>query len=314
MNHLVNFSLLNLDKPSGPTSFNVSEFVRRKLGLTKTSHMGTLDPAVSGVLPITLGRACRLASHFIRHDKDYVGVLETHKNCDLKVLQGLIDENFSGKIMQTPPHKSAVKRVEREREVYSFEFIEAHPDRRHFLFKCSVEGGTYIRKICSDLGERIGGAHMCELRRTRAGIFSEEKIYKLGDFVKAVEEWKKGNEKKLREMIVPAEVAIREVLPSVEIKKVAVKRLMRGSPLFKEDVINQFKIKDFKLELGEIKDDNLRRYNKKIEDVSGVGKDLKDGFFAVFCGKDFVGIYKVVEGWSNKGKSKIFAKAEFVFN
>src|SRR3989344_3780434 len=204
MNHLVNFGLINIDKPSGPTSFNVSEFVRRKLGLTKTSHMGTLDPAVSGVLPITLGRACRLASHFIRHDKDYVGVLETHKNCDLKVLQGLIDENFSGKIMQTPPHKSAVKRVEREREVYSFEF--------------------------------------------------------------------------------------------------------------KEDVINQFKIKDFKLELGEIKDDNLRRYNKKIEDVSGVGKDLKDGFFAVFCGKDFVGIYKVVEGWSNKGKSKIFAKAEFVFN
>ena len=87
---LLNFSLINIDKPAGPTSFSVSEFVRKKLGLSKTSHMGTLDPKVTGVLPITLGRACKLAGYFIRHDKTYVGVLETHRECVFKKTNFLI--------------------------------------------------------------------------------------------------------------------------------------------------------------------------------------------------------------------------------
>ena len=170
---LLEFGLVNIDKPAGPTSFSVSEFVCKKLGLKKTSHMGTLDPKVTGVLPITLGRACKLAGYFIRHDKSYVGVLETHKVCDIKELQGLIDGNFVGRIRQTPPHRSAVKREERERTVYSWKLIEASEDGKSFLFDCKVEGGTYIRKLCSDLGEMIGGGHMGELRRTQAGVFGE---------------------------------------------------------------------------------------------------------------------------------------------
>ena len=76
---LLNFSLINIDKPVGPTSYSISEFVKRQLSLKKTSHMGTLDPKVTGVLPITLGRACKLADYFIKHDKSYVGILQTHK-------------------------------------------------------------------------------------------------------------------------------------------------------------------------------------------------------------------------------------------
>ncbi len=151
MKDLLKFGLINFDKPAGPTSYSVSEFVKRQLKLKKTSHMGTLDPKVTGVLPITLGRACKLAGYFIRHDKSYVGILETHKDCDIKELQKLIDENFTGKILQTPPHRAAVAQRERERTVYFWNLLEAGEDKRSFLFEYKVEGGTYIRKLCSDL-------------------------------------------------------------------------------------------------------------------------------------------------------------------
>ncbi len=79
IDEFLNFSLINIDKSTGPTSYSVSEFIKRQLKLNKTSHMGTLDPKVTGVLPITLGRACKLADYFIKHDKSYVGILHTHK-------------------------------------------------------------------------------------------------------------------------------------------------------------------------------------------------------------------------------------------
>jgi len=75
---LLNFGLINIDKSAGPTSYSVSEFVKRQLGLKKTSHMGTLDPKVTGVLPVTLGRACKLADYFIKHDKSYAISLSDH--------------------------------------------------------------------------------------------------------------------------------------------------------------------------------------------------------------------------------------------
>ena len=285
--NLLNFSLINIDKPSGPTSYSVSEFVKWQLGLKKTSHMGTLDPKVTGVLPITLGRACKLAGYFIKHDKTYVGVLETHKEQDIKVLQALIDDNFTGKIKQTPPHRSAVKVAERERTVYHWTLIEASEDKRSFLFECRVEGGTYIRKLCSDLGEMIGGAHMGELRRTEAGIFDESTLVNLDDFAEAVEEYKKGapgghdsgepKGAKLKKMLLPAEDAIKEVLPVVEVDKSAIKALHTGKPLLQNNVANKPKL-------------------------------VPGDFFALFCGKQFVGIYKKTD------EEIIFGRSEFVFN
>lgn len=294
MKDLLNFSLINIDKPnslstpresessqgakgSGPTSYSVSEFVRRGLGLKKTSHMGTLDPKVTGVLPVTLGRACKLAGYFIRHDKTYVGVLETHKEQDIKKLQKLIDENFMGKILQTPPHRSAVKREEREREVYSWKLTEASEDNKSFLFETRVQGGTYIRKLCSDLGEMIGGAHMGELRRTEAGIFDESSLVKLDNFVEAVREYKSGNDKPLRKMLMPAEDAIKKVLPVVEVDKSAIKALHIGKSLLQNNVTNKPKL-------------------------------VPGDVFALFCGKQFVGIYKKTD------EGSIFGRSEFVYN
>ncbi len=276
MKELLNFSLINIDKPAGPTSYSISEFLKRQLKLNKTSHMGTLDPKVTGVLPITLGRACKLAGYFIRHDKTYVGILQTHKEQKIEELQKLIDENFSGKIKQTPPHRSAVKREERERTVHSWKLLEAS-DGCNFLFECKVEGGTYIRKLCSDLGDMIGGAHMGELRRTEAGIFDESTLVNLFDFRSAVDKYKDGDETDLRKMLVPAEDAIKKVLQFVEVEKKAVKGLHIGKPLYREDVMG---------------------------DVSKIKVDDR---FAVFCDEQFIGIYR------RTTEEIIFGRSEFVF-
>ena len=124
---LLDFSIINIDKPSGPTSFSVSDFVHKNLsefGITKTSHFGTLDPKVTGVLPIAIGRACKLTGFFLGHDKEYVGIMHFHKEIDKEKVEEVIKKNFIGRIKQLPPIKSRVKREERFREVKIFEILE----------------------------------------------------------------------------------------------------------------------------------------------------------------------------------------------
>src|SRR3990170_2219687 len=121
---LLEFGIINIDKPSGPTSFDISDFVRKKLGLRKTSHFGTLDPKVTGVLPIALNRACKLTGFFLGENKEYVGIMRFHEEVEIERIRDIIEKKFSGKIMQKPPVKSRVKRVEREREIMYFEIIE----------------------------------------------------------------------------------------------------------------------------------------------------------------------------------------------
>ncbi|MEI7718265.1 MAG: RNA-guided pseudouridylation complex pseudouridine synthase subunit Cbf5 [archaeon] len=272
---LLNFGIIIIDKPAGPTSFSVSDYVRKQLGLTKTSHFGTLDPQVTGVLPIALGRACKLTGSFLGHDKTYIGIMHTHQEHEIKELQKIIDENFLGTIKQTPPKKSRVKRQERERDIIRFELLEVSKSKRDFLFISEVQGGTYIRKLCSDLGDKIGGAHMLELRRLKAGIFTEDQSVKLYDFDKAWIEHEKGNSKLLEKIIIPAEDAIKNVLPFYESKSEAVYKLRTGKPLFRGDL---------------------------------EGLSPQDGEFAVFHKGSFVGIYKL----TNESKD-ILARPTFVF-
>lgn len=205
---LLNFSIINLDKPSGPTSFTVSSFVKHLLSLTKTSHLGTLDPMVSGVLPISLNRACRLSDYFMHRDKTYVGIMRLHSDVKKSELKKVI-QKFIGKINQLPPVRSRVRRAERMREIKSFDILEV--DGKDILFKTRVQAGTYIRKLVHDMGEEIGGAHMLELRRTEAGIFSEPS-FTLYDLEKAVGLFEKGDESLLRAMLIPGEMVCK-VLP-----------------------------------------------------------------------------------------------------
>lgn len=268
---LLNFGIINIDKPAGPTSFWVDTHVRKSLDLTKVSHAGTLDPIVTGVLPLMLGRTCKLLGYFMGHNKTYVGIMRLHKEVSDEVLSDEI-KKFLGKINQMPPVKSRVKRQLREREIVYFKILER--DGKDILFETEVQAGTYIRKLCDDMGKNIGGAHMLELRRTKAAIFDESKIYSLYQFDEAVKEWKeKGNEKPLRSMIIPAEI-ISEIIPSIIVKKEYEKQLRTGKRLSKEMIIK--------------------------------GEWNKEEVFCAFIKDSFLGIYE--------GQSKDEARSRFVWN
>ncbi len=270
---LLEFGIINIDKSSGPTSFNVSEFVNKKLGLRKTSHFGTLDPKVTGVLPVALSRACKLTGYFLGEDKEYVGIMRFHEEIPLEKINEKIQEKFIGKILQTPPVKSRVKREERERTIHSFEILEQ--DGKDFLFKTEVEGGTYIRKLIDDLGKELNvGAHMLELRRIRAGIFKEDSIVSLYDFEKAVDEYKNGNEELLRKIIFPAEI-VSQLYPVMQINPENLNQIFTGKPIYKKDVAN---------------DEGWK----------------KDEIVCAFNEENFIGMYKIFRG------KEIFAKSEFV--
>lgn len=229
---LLSFSLINIDKPAGPTSFSVSDYIRKSLDLSKTSHAGTLDPQVSGVLPMMLSRACRLSDFFMHKNKTYVGIMRLHEEIDKKQLEEEI-KKFIGKINQLPPKKSKVKRQIREREIFSFNILEIND--KDILFETEVQAGTYIRKLIHDLGENLGGAHMLELRRTQAGIFTEDNLVSLYDFDKAVSAYNQGDDSLLREMLIPAEI-LTEVLPYFQITKEAnIRQLLTGKPLMKKE-------------------------------------------------------------------------------
>ncbi|MCX6746612.1 MAG: RNA-guided pseudouridylation complex pseudouridine synthase subunit Cbf5 [Candidatus Pacearchaeota archaeon] len=286
---LLEFGIINIDKPAGMTSFDVSDYVRKTLKLRKTSHFGTLDPMVTGVLPIALNRACKLTGFFLGEDKEYIGVMRIHEDVSVEKIEEAIKKGFIGKIIQMPPVKSRVKRQEREREIKKFEILKKEDRNISFIVEC--QGGTYIRKLVHDLGEEMGiGAHMIALRRIRAGIFKEKESVSQQEFERAVEEYErqkaeplasssensqtKGDESELRKMIIPAEI-VSEVYGIVKIKKEHLGKILHGSPL----------------------NNNFLEGKEKFE---------KGKIVSVFFEERFIGMYKVV----NEGER--FAKPEFI--
>ena len=113
--------------------------------IKKAGHSGSLDPAVTGILPVALGDATRISHALLKAGKEYVGIMHLHKEVDEKDIRKAV-KDFTGKIRQLPPIKSAVKRQERTRTVYYFEILEI--DGKDVLFKVGTEAGTYIRKLC----------------------------------------------------------------------------------------------------------------------------------------------------------------------
>lgn len=224
---LLHSGIIILDKWPGPTSHDVAATVKKTLGLSKVGHGGTLDPAVSGVLPITLENACKVIPALQHLDKEYVGIMRTHKDIALADVKKAAAA-FVGKIKQTPPKRSAVARKERERNVYSLEILEQ--DGRDFLFKINCEAGTYVRVVCHEIGKKIGGANMAELRRTKAGRFGEEMV-KMEDLTDAYVAWKKNGSQEIKNYILPVEAAI-EHLPKIIVKDSSIASIANGSPVY----------------------------------------------------------------------------------
>jgi tRNA pseudouridine55 synthase len=212
--------VLVVDKPSGPTSFDVVRRIKRAARLARVGHGGTLDPLASGVLPICVGEGTKLAAFLLDADKEYEVTIRFGVETDTYDAQGAvtaqhdpsaIDEArvraalpaFTGDIEQAPPAYSALKRDGRPLYDYARagEAVElrprpvtihelaltafAGPEAVSLRLRCSK--GTYVRSLAFDLGRALGvGAHVAVLRRTRSGPFGLAGARSLDDVLTAL--------------------------------------------------------------------------------------------------------------------------------
>lgn len=218
-----------IDKPKGPTSHQVDYWVRKILGMEKVGHIGTLDPGVSGVLVMALGKATKLIDIAHEQRKEYIAVMRLYADRSREEIEEVFSE-FEGEIYQIPPMRSAVLRALRKRRVYSMNIMEIR--ERLILFRVECESGTYIRTLCTDMGYALGcGAQMAELRRTRTGIFDENNMVTLQDLTDSVKLSKEGSPQKLQKIIFSMDYLFRDY-PKIIAKKSSLHTIARGSDLF----------------------------------------------------------------------------------
>ncbi len=278
INDLLNFGFVVIDKPEGPTSHQVSSWVKEILNVKKAGHAGTLDPNVSGVLPVALNRATKIINLLHLLEKEYVALLYLHGKADEKRIRNVFKE-FVGDVYQTVPVRAAVSRKTRIRKIFSLEIIEI--EERNVLFTVSTESGTYIRTLCVDLGDAIGtGGNLLELRRIRTGHLDENSAHTLQELKDAYEFYKEGNESYLRKILRSGEDLV-SFLPRVIVKETSLGALAHGAPLYSGGI-------------------------EKME-----GNVEKNKYVSVYSeSKIFVGVAKLMEKISEKDP---FAKMEHVF-
>ena len=215
---------------------------------------------MTGVLPVTLEDSTKVVQALLHSGKEYVCVMRLHGDAPEDKIRLILNE-FEDVIFQRPPLRSSVKRQIRTRRIYYIDFVETNG--RNVLFKVGCEGGTYIRKLCYDIGEILGcGAHMQELRRTRAGPFTEDSntLATLHEVAFWFSEWKEKKEDKLlRKFIQPMEAAL-ALLPKVVVRDSAVDALCHGANLTAPGVLS--------IDSGITKDSVLAVFTLKGEAVA----------------------------------------------
>lgn len=213
--------VLVIDKPTGPTSFDVVRQVRSLLKLKKVGHTGTLDPMATGVLPLCLGEATKVAGFITEGDKAYDATVRLGSETDTQDAEGQVTATapvpvltpalleaalarFRGTFDQVPPMYSAVKvagkrlyelarageeveRAARQVTVYELILRDFSADRLHLSVRCSK--GFFVRTLAFDLGRALGcGAHLEALRRTSSGPFTLARALPLADVASQAKE------------------------------------------------------------------------------------------------------------------------------
>ena len=252
-------SIVNLFKPVGPTSFDMVCSVRKILGVKKAGHIGTLDPAAEGVLPICLNRSTRIIQFLSPLQKTYRATLELGSETDTQDATGrkistkdpsLVNETkikqvfqtFVGEKDQIPPMYSAKKKngiplyklarngINIARDpvkvtIYSIDFIKKEKNQVLFEVRCSA--GTYIRTLSHDIGKKLGCyAHMVRLTRTKVGLFGLGRTLTLEELKVAYEEGS------LPEKLLPLEEAL-SFLPAIRVKEEYLESVSHGVALSK---------------------------------------------------------------------------------
>jgi tRNA pseudouridine55 synthase len=257
--------LLLIDKPEGITSLEVVREVKRRLGVTKAGHIGTLDPFATGVLPIVINEGTKLVPFIGEEPKEYEAVMKLGEETTTDDLTGEVISQrgweevssetifkvfnlFLGKISQIPPMFSAVKlrgkplyqwarkgievdRKEKEVQIFEIQVEEIHPPQVRFRVSCSK--GTYIRSLARDIGRKIGcGGHLLQLRRVRSGPFTLDKAIL----------WKKLTNLSKAEEVFPWLISLKEALPSlpeVIVDQQLVNKVRNGKGMVMRDLSSQ---------------------------------------------------------------------------
>jgi tRNA pseudouridine55 synthase len=243
-----------VDKPEGWTSHDVVGKMRRIAKTRRIGHLGTLDPIATGVLPLVIERATRLAQFYTASDKVYEGVVRfgwstssydragepTSEPVEVRFGTEELErslETFRGEILQTPPAVSA-KKVDGKRayelarksiavelaplkvHVYELTLLDWNGTDAHLRAHCS--GGTYLRSIAHDLGQALGcGAHLLELRRTRNGEFEAAQARTIAQLETL------SAEERLIDAIVPM-ASLLPAIPNVFVDDMTVARIRHG--------------------------------------------------------------------------------------
>ena len=227
ISELLKCSFIIIDKPRGPSSHEVAAWVRKLAGTNKSGHSGTLDPNVSGVLPVGIGKATKLLPFLTTRDKKYVCLMRTKRALQPQEFLKMFKQ-FEGTITQTPPRESAVAKRPRQRKVFYINAIHLKPNKA--LFEVHCEAGTYIRVLVSDFGRICGGAEMLELRRIAVGAIPESKAMTLQDLSDAIWAARRGEESALRRSLIPPQEALS--LRKVVLRDSAVEAVCAGAPLY----------------------------------------------------------------------------------
>ncbi|MCI8520614.1 MAG: tRNA pseudouridine(55) synthase TruB [Clostridia bacterium] len=245
--------IIIIDKPLGRTSHDMVYEMRKVTGIKKIGHTGTLDPMATGVLPVCIGSATKMADMLTLSDKSYIAELvlgrttdtqdadgkvltECEVNCSEEEIRCAVN-SFVGEIEQVPPMYSAIKQngkklyelarqgIEVERKprkvtINSIDILEISGERVKIDVSCSK--GTYIRTLCEDIGKKLGaGAYMNTLRRTRTGQFTIEESHTLSE----IKELKENGG--IESIMIPADRMFTEY-PSVTLNPKQVKSVTNG--------------------------------------------------------------------------------------
>nr|CDS33566.1 H:ACA ribonucleoprotein complex subunit 4 [Hymenolepis microstoma] len=234
----IDFGVINLDKPSNPSSHEVVAWVKNILQVEKTGHSGTLDPKVSGCLIVCIEKATRLVKSQQNAGKGYISICRLHGHAKMEELKRVC-EQLEGSLYQRPPLISAVKRNLRIRSIKDLEILEFDEKRGLAILEVNCQAGTYIRTLCVHIGLMLGvGGVMEELRRVRSGVLTEyDNMVTMHDVLDAY--WmylNQGDERYLRKIIMPLE----NILVNhkrIIVKDSAVAALCFGAALCKTGII-----------------------------------------------------------------------------
>lgn len=258
--------IIIVDKPQGKTSHDIVYFIRRLTGIKKVGHTGTLDPMATGVLPICIGAATKIADMLTLSDKEYVAELILGKTTDTQDAEGQVlgekkvncteDEiraavmSFIGEIEQVPPMYSAIKQngkklyelarqgigVERKPRKVTINSIDILKiDGKSVTIDVSCSKGTYIRTLCEDIGNKLGtGAYMNTLRRIKTGMFDLSQSHTLEELGTL----KSGDAGTLKEVLIPAD-RVFEDLPCIKLNEKQKRSVVNGVRMTYKGIENQ---------------------------------------------------------------------------